>query len=325
MNLSTIQGTRGSVLGRESLRNYLHCNSLQRNFLQPSLLRRTLLQRTFHKLLFSARAVVAGPVAGGLIAGGLIAAAPIGAQEFALSPDTTAILAAVTVADEAMVKDDILEVTPIDLGPLPVAADVTAYHQEGAQAFFSLATTTELADGLIATPRDVVVWDGNGYGVFFSGAAEGVPAGARIDAFSMAGTILLLSFDVSVILDGDLIADEDLVKFSGGFALTFDASAEGIASSLDLDGASQLSDGRLALSFDGSGTVGGVAFDDEDVVAFDTVEGWEVLYDGSSLDQSWGPSDLDALYVIEEPPPTNMIFADGFETGDTSAWSLTHP
>lgn len=253
-------------------------------------------------------------------------AGPMTAQEFAVSPDITAVLANVTVADEAVVNDDLNTVTPVDLGPLSPAAEVVAYHLEGSEAYFALATATVLAGGLTADPRDVVVWDGNDYDLFFEGAAAGVPGGVRIDAMTLASGTLLLSFDVTVVLDGELIADEDLAKFGGSFALTFDASSEGISPHLDLDGASQLPDGRLALSFDGSGTVDGVAFDDEDVVTFDSGAGWELLYDGSALDSSWRPADLDALFVSAgPPPPMNVVFADGFESGNTSAWSAIVP
>jgi hypothetical protein len=108
---------------------------------------------------------------------------------------------------------------------------------------------------------------------------------------------LLLSFDTSVNV-GVQVEPEDLVKFeaSTGFTLFLDGSAAGVPPGLNLDAADYLPcNGHLLLSFDGSGSIGGVAFDDEDVLEFDRVSTWEMAYDGSAQDPDWINVDLDAV------------------------------
>jgi hypothetical protein len=115
----------------------------------------------------------------------------------------------------------------------------------------------------------VVRLSNGAYSVAFDGPAAGLAGGVAIDALATAEDgDLLLSFDVAVALPGGLVADdEDLVPIEGGvFSLVFDGSAEGVATGLDLDAAHRLADDNLLLSFDTSGELGGLRFDDEDVL-----------------------------------------------------------
>ena len=61
---------------------------------------------------------------------------------------------------------------------------------------------------------------------------------------------------------------EDIVRFNGAtFSMFVDASAAGVPAGVDLDAFEYLdSNGHLLLSFDTSGSAGGVAFDKEDVL-----------------------------------------------------------
>ncbi len=72
-------------------------------------------------------------------------------------------------------------------------------------------------------------------------------------------------------------------------------------SALDLDGARDFGNGRLGLSFDGTGQVGGVDFEDEDVLEYDSVmDTWSLAYDGSVQHSALGGGpDLDAVSVPE--------------------------
>jgi hypothetical protein len=123
---------------------------------------------------------------------------------------------------------------------------------------------------------------------------------------------LLLSFDTAVTLGGVTAADEDLVRFNGsGFTLFFDGSAAGVPEGLDLDAADNLGGGNvaLALSFDGSGSLPGVVFADEDVLEYDLFTGtWEILYDGSAHHAAWGGANLDAV-ALPEPDAVVLLVA----------------
>ncbi len=77
------------------------------------------------------------------------------------------------------------------------------------------------------------------------------------------------------------------------------------------------------MSFDGSGRVGNVSFDDEDVLEYDG-QTWRLAYDGSERFEGWKPGDLDALYVVVEqdepppppPPPPQEVLGDLDRDGD---------
>jgi hypothetical protein len=124
-----------------------------------------------------------------------------------------------------------------------------------------------------------------------------------------AGSDLLLSFDTTVDLGGGLVAaDEDVVQWSGAsFSLVFDGSAEGIAEGLDLDGAHDAGGGALGLSFDASGSVGGVSFDDEDVLLFDAAgPSWSLVYDGSAQHAELTAADVEAI-ALPEPDQLALL------------------
>ena len=119
------------------------------------------------------------------------------------------------------------------------------------------------------------------YSVAAQGAVVGIPNGARIDAVAVTSAdMVLLSLDVSV----GVFDDEDVLRIDGNsLALFLDLSEVGIDPSLDLDGLDVEESGttRLYVSFDGSGTVDAVPFDDEDIAIYDlTTQAWGLAYDG---------------------------------------------
>lgn len=238
-----------------------------------------------------------------LLAGTARAATPLAALD--ASPDVTLDLSGVVLDDGDLGADDLVgPVVPLDLGPVPIHADLDAAHDLGDGArLLSLDVTTDLPGIGAAGPADVARWDGAAYSLEFDAAAAGVPAGARVDAISRAENgDLILSFDVTVDLGGVVAADEDLVRYDAGvgtFSLYFDGSDAGLSTALDLDAAERLANGHLLLSFDLSGSVGGVAFDDEDVLEYDPTAGsWETSYDGSAEDSGWPGADVDAISIL---------------------------
>jgi len=130
-----------------------------------------------------------------------------------------------------------------------------------------------------------------------------------VDAVSARGNELLLSFDATVTLDGQTVHPEDLVTFDGShFSLRFDGSAAGVPEGLDLDAAHYLGAGIVAMSFDGSGNLPGVVFEDEDVLEYDLLVGtWEIGYDGSAMHAAWGASNLDAVALPEPGSPVLLV------------------
>jgi Calx-beta domain/IPTL-CTERM motif len=240
-----------------------------------------------------------------LLAGAAAAQTPLAAIR--CSADVTVLLGGVTLPDEGIAEDDLAGgVTPVGVGALPAGAAVSGYHlRADGDQLLAFDSTVTLPGGVVATPRDVVRFDGSGFSLELSGAAVGIPAGAAIDALSEADGALLLSFDVTVDLDGVVADDEDLVAFDGSaFTLFFDGSATGVPPGLDVDAAHRLSNGHLLLSFDAGGTIAGVSFDDEDVLEFDPVGGgWVLAYDGSAQHAGWPAADLDALAAAEAGPP----------------------
>ena len=238
----------------------------------------------------------------------LIATTPAAAvtelEAISASPDTTALFGALETRDQDVFVDDLQGMlAPVDLGPLPERVAVDAFHDDGGgTVLFSLDGWGDLG-GLVVTPGDVVAWDGTSHTRIFNSGGAGVPAGANLDALTVDGDDLLLSYDVTIELGGSVYADDDLVRWDGSaFSLAFAGGAAGVPVSADLDAAHRLDDGNLLLSFDTGGLAGGVTFADEDVLEHDPADGtWELAYNGSAAHPAWAAADLDALSVGEPP------------------------
>lgn len=238
-------------------------------------------------------------------AAGSALAQPI--NEALFSPDVSVALGLVDFDDEDVAYEDFnTPISPFVPIPLPPQVDLTAYHVNTAGSgtlYFSLDTTVELAGPLVVTPRDIVAYDFVTFWVALSGASIGVPAGARIDALGQdpSSGLFVASFDTTVELGGTVFADEDLVLLGSPPALYFDGAGAGVPTSLDVDGASVFEGGLTVLSFDGSGVVGGVAFDDEDLLLHSKPAGaWTMAYDASGAAPAMGGGpDTDAVFVPE--------------------------
>jgi len=80
--------------------------------------------------------------------------------------------------------------------------------------------------------------------------------------------------------------------------LLFEGSAEGLDPSLDIDAGQELGGGVFLMSFDTTGAIAGLVFDDGDVVRFDGTN-WTLEVDGSAVDSDWAAADLDVVMVPE--------------------------
>jgi hypothetical protein len=236
------------------------------------------------------------------------------AQEIvSASPDVTIDLGAgVIAADEDVAVDNQLGLVVLDnLGPLPEASEVIALgHDANGDRLIAFETTTALAGGVVARPGDIVRYDGAAYSIEWDASAAGLPNGVATDATSLSAGGMLFSFDTTVDLGGGLVAaDEDLVEWNGSaFALIFDGSAEGVDSALDIDGAQDVGGGQLLMSFDTTGQIDGLVFDDEDVLRFDGAS-WTLEFDASAANPAWAAADLDAVMVPE--PAISTLLAAG--------------
>ena len=224
-----------------------------------------------------------------------------------ISTDITTDLSGTIANDEDVVEDSGAGApAKIALGALPAAADVSGYTvANNGNVLFAIDIAASLAGGIDVTPRDVVRYNGSIYSVEFRGADHGVSSGARIDAIGLVAGDLLLSFDVTTTLGNVTADDEDLVRLESTqpdvWSLYFDGSAKGVPAGADLDGADLIdATGHLALSFDISGSVGGVGFDDEDILDFNPANSsWSMRYDGSTHFASLAAADVDAVFAPE--------------------------
>lgn len=258
------------------------------------------------------------PVSAGAIRAGVVlaagfalsaegAAAATSLVRIRVSPDVTIALGGTTLHDEGIVADTIAGgIAAESLGPIPAEADLDAFTiLPNGDRLLSFDVAVALPGGVTAQPADVVRWNGSIYSIEFSAAAAGVPPGANVDAVVAYRGALLLSFDTSVKLGAVQVEREDLVLFdASGFSLFFDGSTAGVPAGLNLDGADEIDcNGRLLLSFDGSGVIGGVRFDDENVLEFDRAATWEMAYDGSARNAAWIVADLDAFHATPDLGP----------------------
>lgn len=236
------------------------------------------------------------------------------ADELAASPDVTVELSGTPVFDRAVAHDD-GSIATQDFGGLPDGSDVGAYHVEpGGGVLFAVDVTVALPGGLVLTPRDVARLEGGVYTISFDGAAAGIPDGVRVDAVGRTSTgDLLLSFDTTVDVGG-VVDDEDLVSYDGlVFAAVLDGSALGLDPALDLDAVSDLGGGSYAISLDGSGSLGGVVFDDEDVLRVDPGGPLvAMLFDASAQHAEWSAADVDAVWVPEPGRLVGLAAGGGF-------------
>jgi len=233
------------------------------------------------------------------------------------SSDITLDLAGLVVTDENAALDDLNGIViPQDIGTIPSNADLSLFHRyQSGDVLLAFDITVELPGAVVAHPFDVVRRSGSAYSIEFDGSAEGVPAGARLDALSVDGNgNLLMSFDTTIALPGLTAADEDVVLFDGNdFSLVFDGSAAGLPSGVDLDALHFAPDsGLLYLSFDIGGSIGGVNFNDEDLLVHNPAgASWGLAYNGSAEHAAWSAGDLDAAFVGFL---AGFLFKDGFET-----------
>jgi hypothetical protein len=237
-----------------------------------------------------------------------------------VAPDVTARLGTVlpaTVDDDGVAVDDgagtALPALSTITATIPYNAEIAALDQDTGGSWLIVLDTTTPLPGLAspATPLQVLRY--RPATMDFEVALDvvavnppGFPPDAKIDALAVRpGGDLVMSFDTTVAIPGRFTCDdEDLVSYnfpSNSWGLFFDGSALGVAEGLDLDAATDVTlAGRALVSFDASGVVGGVSFDDEDVLEYccfgSGTPAYAMHFDGGVSDPvDWTAADLNAL------------------------------
>ncbi|MEQ6901405.1 S8 family serine peptidase [Nocardioides sp. YIM 152588] len=184
---------------------------------------------------------------------------------------------------------------------LPSKANTDGFSRLDADRFLvSFATNTKVPGLGTVQDEDVLLHDGTGWAVWFDGTAQGLMlSGLDLDALSAVGDELYFSTIGNVRVPGvsGTPDDADVYRWDGtGFTRVWDATAEGLARSADIDGLDVTDEDHLALSFStttvavpGLGTV-----EDEDVVRY--ADGaWSTTFDGTAVGLTTDALDVDAL------------------------------
>lgn len=219
-------------------------------------------------------------------------ALPVSA-EFLISPDNEVNVDGLVVEDDQLYWRDAMNAfTPV---PLPANVELSGYDSDGTATYFSVDITSVI-EGVTVEPRDVARWDGFTVSIELDGDAAGIPNGVRVDAVALSPSdSLFISVDTSVNVAGMDVDDEDLFSLSPP-TLLFDGEKNEIDPSLDLNAAFFGTPEILVFSFDGAGSVGGIEFNDEDLVAFVIPLGLYELGNTSS-----GSPSLEAIDVTAVP------------------------
>lgn len=164
--------------------------------------------------------------------------------------------------------------------------------------YLSTAAAAQL-DGLSFENEDAVLYE-DGAAALFTDGSEIFTGDEDIDAFHiLSGGSILFSTTSDAEIGGLSFADEDVVAYDadlGTASLYFDGSAV-LADDEDIDAICVLDNGNLLLSTMDDASIGGLSFNDEDLVEYNPATGTATLYfDGSAVFTD--DEDLDAVTVL---------------------------
>ena len=179
-------------------------------------------------------------------------------------------------------------------GTIPERARAVEYAQTVSEDAFFFSTNRS---SKVGRNEDIIQFDGSDFSVFFDGSSLGL-SHANIDAFDIiSDTVILMSFDRGVRLDGlGHVDDSDVVKFTatslgkgdtaGSFELFLDGSDLGLTRiTEDIDALTRMADGSLLFSTQGPTRLSnGLRTRNEDLIRYDPTSGDTSLYfDGSDV------------------------------------------
>lgn len=183
-------------------------------------------------------------------------------------------------------------------------------------------------------PRDVVRTDGTTYTLYWSGAANGIPAGVNVDAIALAGSDtapLLLSVDVPAQIGGLNVRPGDVLKWSAGvYTKSFDATAAGVPEGVNTVGLDALGANGLLLSFDVPVDLGTLRALPGDVVSWNglgfsmfrkgSLNGWSVKHEIAGLALPAAPGHAQNLRVAKAGPGNLSLSWDA----SCSSWTTDY-
>jgi len=175
---------------------------------------------------------------------------------------------------------------------LPWAVD--AYDAASEAFSIDIAAEVDISGGPTLFIRPGEIYNRSGTRLF-DPVAAGLPANVNVDALSVdpISGDLLLSFANWV--PGEFITPADIMRWNGS-TLTIYFDGFRVPRNLNLDAAQVLENGNILMSFDTSGSIDGIGFNDEDVLEYDPVaDDFELAFLPAVLDQSWIAADSDAL------------------------------
>jgi hypothetical protein len=226
-------------------------------------------------------------------------------SELRYGTDTTIFIGSPALSlKPSQIASDLLAgpVTQVNIGTITDGVAVVAYHRLTNGNHLLVLDSTAVLGGVTFGPRDVILYNGSTYSSYFAGASHSIPDGVRISGVALVSdTTLLLSFDSTVLLNGITFKPTDIAQWNGSaYSLFFDSATSGITGGPALQDFHYLdSNSHLLLSFDTSGTVGGVSFDRSDVLEYTPGNPgtWELNYRGSTHASGWQSADLTALWA----------------------------
>lgn len=194
--------------------------------------------------------------------------------------------------------------------PLPEGADLVALDLIQPNQWLFCTDVPVALPGGSSRPGDVLGWNGSALSRVFDANAAGVPAGIGCDAVTRIPGGLLLSFD-GAFDSAPLYGAADLLFWNGSnLSLHLSAAEMGLPARANIDALTQSPNGYW-LSLDGGGSVAGISYADEDVLAYDTGSGsWSLVRRLAPDSAAFAAADLDALSVqfVDD-----TLLVDGFE------------
>jgi hypothetical protein len=234
--------------------------------------------------------------------------------------DITVALGSLTAFPYAVIRDDLSGgLSRIEFPAVQATSVIRGYVRmvDGRQLIvFAPALILPTKSGtIIATPRDVVSFDGTNYSIYFNGEdpAKAIPVGASISALTMEGSNLVIALDTTVKLPGTdattiTASPRDLIAMTANgppYSIFFDGGAAGVSAGTVISGAAWLPDsGNFLFVFDSTGSIAGVNFSPHTILEFAPPSDWSaVTYDGEA---DLGSAKLRAIFAIASTPSPTL-------------------